>query len=810
MTEPYSYYFDNPSGQYNFGLEKFYDTAVNPEIPGTDETFGSSPTLPKPLQGENDYLGKIWDADFHARIHENILGALTRQVRTQSREYEWSRVEFHAGEAKPAIYGETPEIITYSQSFFRGSLQGVIPTGIKIPRGLWEEGVESFNLWWNVQVDYLYDSLEIYAQNRIYYRILNTFDPLKFIVRKKKRPLADLTKYTNPCVNAFRKFKGWDRFYTFDTKMMNEYYPQRLTDGRNQSWVFLISPESNELAKFYKDEELLFLWSGNANRKYPNVKMSDYTLADNVEKYNKDAVFPIPNFFAFKDMPFGKNILCMNHEYPRYYRFKPWNMLNNKIKPDLDSYDIAIIDDRQQKKQSRIKFVNAVKAFDLEKLPQIFGLKNEENYNLHELIKKTIRVDVKNDDYEPNLLKNKNPRVLTEITEGRVKNPTDYYMYMLDMMDIDETVSQIKMSIRDKKEDIHKESYNKFLVKIEKLVEFLSEESTIDATTLNIFFTKIKIPDFFDVGKRINVTEFLPTYTSYEDLITKLESNIADYLLGVVDKDEYFIEIFEKIKLKNNGKNNDKNKVRKIVEKLLDMNIDPFFGVFLYKRQVYNSDSTAKVRKQSIEQLHMKLFANVYQEPNTGDINIGAWKSFGERLVYPRDIKVYKDTFVKKCVLGGGNKFFELKKNNRQRGPINVFKNGDIWVVPVTLNEVLAPRINMIDRIGFDKLADWDEVITELRLKDDDDGRNYYYSTYEEITKLYEWNRSRDNLRNEGDYYYNNSFYKENSKHWAGWQKYMFDKSEDPETGPFGDHHIWWEIQKPSINTTITKDSEFY
>ena len=825
MSESPYYRLDKPAGTYNFGLDKF-SGPKNPELPGFSESYGSTPTLPRPLLGENHHLGITWDADYYAKIHRGILGPFTQQVKTESQQYNWSRIEFIPGRARPAIYGETPEIISRSQSFFQGTLQGAVPTGIEIPRGVWEEGIKAFNLMWAVQVNYLYESLEIFAQSKVYFRILNHPDPLIYFIRKKKRPITTynvedyLTNYVNPCVNCFRKLNGWNEFYLFDQKMMRTYFQSRLTDGRSQNWIYLLSPEADEHSRFRKQEDILYLYSGKEKKKYPNVSMEDYAMAKNNPKLNQDAVYQVPNFHIHKSLTLGKNMLSRNVEFPRYYRFQPYNMTEDEPSNSLDSYDIFIIDDKEKSTQSRVKYTDAVKAFPLDKIPQVFDLKNDDA-SFDDLVKKTIKtiedISSTNDDDDININGTGIEDVVKPITKGKVKTPLDYYHYMLNMMKIDDIVNEIKSNINSIDVEKLKKNYDIFLNKVNPLTEFLAkymkssrddDDKNRNKEYINAFFVSVKIPSIIDFEdfdlKNITIKQ------SVDQPNTPMEDIFTGYVLDDLKKSKVQNEVFEKIFKDIVLKKEKKHNFKDIAEDLLKINIDMPFGILLFKRQVYLTDSTPKVRKKSIDQLSQKLLANVNQDPHTGKIVIAVWKSFGERVQEPRDIKVYKDTFIKKSVIGGGNRFWVNSKKKRNIGYPNIYKYGDIWVVPVTLNEVLGPRINMINRLGFDDETSWDEVLASTNLRTKEENGKFYYSTYEKMCKIYKWDETRKGLNNEGSFFFNNTIIKEMYNHWAGWQKNVKYGTYEPEKGPFEDNHEWWKSQNPIINVRQVEESSTF
>lgn len=848
------YMFDKPQGYHASGLRLFNGNKdLNPEFTKHSEQFGGAPRFPRPLLGENVNLGEKWDQLLFANIHQDLVGAITNQILTTSQEYHYSVITLHSGDWEPAIYGDNSQMMTRSVEYFHGTLETLMPMGIFMPRGMWEEGVESFTEWWNVQVKNMEDTLLRGAQAGVFFRILNNFDGMRYNTRKNKQPMEKLTvqnyyeKFDNPVVNCFRRLNGFQKFITHDKKYMRTAFPESTQDGKSQSWIFMVSSDADEFAKFYKQENYLYLFSGKQRRDYPEISMLDYSTT---AKIDKDALFVVDNFHHKKELNLGSNILCRYNERPRYYRFKPWNMLNKK-KVSLDEYDICIIDDIEKNKECQVKYIDAVKVLPLDDIHKFFGLKTKKIGNVdaitfHQLVEATIKTKTE----ELDITGFNNPKlrsVITEITKGKVKSPMGYYEYMIDAMNIDDVVNDIKSGIINgdikfpddlpdtgipaggfTKEDLKAHniidehpSFKKWLNRITPLVNFLSEYieyPLADAPTLKnmltLFFTLYKFPNIYEKYTKLSGVDYLAR-VKRPNLALRLSYSNANIIqfeepgnpnpVKVPWKDTikkqkqimiYFI--FNKILI---SKGNTK-KFNDIANKMLDINICMPFGIFLFKRQIYLEHDTPKVRKKSMDQRSQPLFAKVVQDPNTADIHITVTKSFGENLREPRDVKVYEGTFIQECKHGGGTKLWKKPKNGRYNGA-KTFAYGDLWVVPVTLNEVLGKRIHMINRTGWDTRAEWKGVLQKLRLKDRNKGKLCYYSTWKHCVEYYKWKTLRNKVHNKGEFYFNHNLAKFNENHWAGWQKYVINNSTDTEKGPFEEWPWWWLAETPEINARI-------
>ena len=839
-----NYIQESTPGKYNFGWDKFYGGSLNPELPKHSEDYGSSPVLPRDLLGENEHLSTEWEQQLWAQKHEGITGALSRQILTKASSFSYSKITLHSGDARPAIYGEVSEIPTRSIQFFQGTLQGVVPMGVQLPRGLWEEGVEDFKLLWDTQVSNVWDTLERHEQCMIYYRMLNNVDGNMYSLRKNKEPLAQysvedyLNEFVNPIINCYKRLNGWNKFINFDKKYMNAVYPQRLKDGKSQSWIFLVSPDADEFAKFYKQENLLFLFNGNQNEKYPRISLWDYS---NDNEVFGDALHIIENFHRKKNMTLGINILTRNKEYARYFRFKPWNMISQK-KVGLDSYDIIIIDDVDQNPECRLKYVDCVKALPLDEIHEFFGITptqvgNEKRVSFHQLVQKTIIANPKVEEIV-NLMGNKLVNVVGTISQGKVKTPLDYYDFMLNVMDVDETVNALKMGISNgdiiyptedaKTKKLMKEKnvidyhplFLKWINKISPLVKFLVEFVDKDEiggagitkpkfqNDLLLLFTIFKIPNIVkEYKKSIEYVDF--DINEHSVILGKMSRD--DFLFNLtVDNfekkeviDTLKIEIFKNLIIYNDDKNN-KVSFQKIAQAMIDIGICMPFGIFVFKRSIFRDHTTTKARKKCIDQYSQKMLVNVVQDPHNSDINISVWKSYGEDLKEIRDVKNYRGTLIEKCTIGGGNKLWKKPTRNKKITGLNTFSYGDIFVVPVKLNEVLGKRIHMINRTGWDYEPKWTGVVKKLRLQKEVPNK-YYYSTWDKCVKHYKWGSLNNRVHTMGDFYFNHKLAKFDPNHWAGWQKYLYDNTEEPETGPFKNHPWWWRGEEPIINTRNVK-----
>jgi hypothetical protein len=157
---------------YKKGWHLFYPPLNREFPPFNDEKWGDGPDLPRDLDGENDYLGDKWDMLLLAQLHSGITGALAYQTKTTSKSYEWRKVTLNPTVGSPTIYGDTPEVQTMSEQYFKGYLEGT-NAGISLPRGFQESGLQSYSLWWDMQKKMAIDTIERYIYIYIFFFLLN-------------------------------------------------------------------------------------------------------------------------------------------------------------------------------------------------------------------------------------------------------------------------------------------------------------------------------------------------------------------------------------------------------------------------------------------------------------------------------------------------------------------------------------------------------------------------------------------------------------------------------------------------------------
>jgi hypothetical protein len=804
-------------------------------------------------------LGRTWDLELGALILQDAVLSIMTPVRTNSRSYSYEKVTLHPGNAKPAIYGDTAEGVTRTTMYFQGTLQGAMPTGIHLPRGLWEKGKEEFAEMWNFQLAASLDCLVRWQQYKVMYRCLNNPSPLKYFIRKNKEPIANMSvedyyvNYGNDVVNIMRKMDGWNKFVAFDNKMLNTYYRQRAGDPT--PWVWFTTPVIDEYVKFHKQENLLFLYSGKP-RLSPGIKPELFKKQDNVKG---DAQWTMDNFRMKKNMTLGKNLLNRNKEFPTHYSFKPWNMLRKK-KVDLDDYDIEITNDMLCKRHCRIGYRDAVKALPLDDIHEFWeNTRTKNKVSFGDLVDEVIIPPggENDDDDDVDITGSKMDRVIDPISEGNVRKPIDYYMHMMSCLGLDELAEKITADINNgilkmpvdvdvanlSKEELKKEGlidqsdlWKMFSNKLQSLVDTLFE-SFYYLDNNNNYITPVSgaaIKTFKNYIFSVFLSVSIPRlYTDYEPVlgeVTKLDVNLfmlralkagqvvllnnafgASYYQQKRDRPEALINLFKNHIFIHNTNLRQPTQVLPVIKKpsfkslaenLLDIGIDMPFGVKLFKRMVINGDDVIHAKRGCITMFSQPLYASVVQQPRTGDINITMWQSYGEMLKEIRDVAKYEHVFFRKCVIGGNNRLWSKPKEKRAETGLKTFKHGSLWVVPVALNEVLGAKSRrMINRTGWDNQAEWDEVLGKLRLQDDHKRKMYYYSTWKKCCELYNWSTHRNNRYDEGAHYFDTKLVKYDQNHWPGYQRYVLDKTTEPAIGPLKNHPFWWEEQRPVLDT---------
>jgi len=790
----------NTKPDYLKGWQLFY-SPIDREFPKkTEEKFASSPDLPRDLMAENDFLGDKWDEMLQANLHKGIIGALTRQTSTRSQKYEWRRVVLNPIHSRPTIYGDTPETQTMTAEYFQGTLEGTV-VGITMPRGFQEAGVSEYTLWWNAQVKMAFDTMDRFAQYGAYSRILNNKDRLKYFIGFRGRPLnitvqEYLETYVNPVVNIFKKRDGWVRLSKFKNQYLDKFYTERTQDEGEQSWIYLISPDVDDYIKLERDENLLYLYRGEKSKtQAPLMSIYEYSTT----KIHGDAVFIIKNF-PNETSILGKNILYRNKEIAKYYRFRPWKMLcEDKPDANLSNYDIFITNDREENIE-RIRYLDALKMDVIDKVPEFFGLEKRKSW--WDLIKATIKIVVTDDDdgYDSNPL-----RCIKKITKGSVRKPEDYLLYMLRAAGISKLADKVNNGIADGSITEIKDSTDGKLLfrKVLSFSKFL-EKSTFHENTNDTIKSLIN-----DLTPRYGYAGFLLIFLVPDILTVTHSSEVVDHEASLIkalrelrantDDINKFVENITMF-LKNTLMHLQLDKLRDQIQILTDLNIDPPFGLFIFKRPIYKGSMTPHVRKGCIEQKSTKMFVSVSQEYPAGNIHVAIHKEFGELLLEPRNVSLFKETFIKKNILGGDNEYW-TKRGNKSTKAKYVYKSGTLWIVPVTLNEVIGPRVHMLDRTGFDNKREWEQCVTKLRLEDEHEEHGFYYSTWKRVRKYYGWGYIKES-HNGRDYNFNCKLIKEDTNHWAGYEKYQWDTTFEHETGPFKKHHRFWDGVPVQVHVT--------
>jgi hypothetical protein len=213
-----------------------------------------------------------------------------------------------------------------------------------------------------------------------------------------------------------------------------------------------------------------------------------------------------------------------------------------------------------------------------------------------------------------------------------------------------------------------------------KMYEIKPEKGIIEKF-LNIYPGPIKYEFIKDTISKININLNNGVFDVIYGKDSQANEGNADNLLATSDYEfnldiknmeiGKFLEIcFENISLykikgsgdrvKSKGLNRNStgsmSNFKAIFKDMLKIGIDSPVGFFLFKRQVYETLSTPYCRKHGIEQKSMKLMVSVTQEFPAGNIHAVIWKGFGEKLLEPRNIINFRDTYIEKCILGGGNR----------------------------------------------------------------------------------------------------------------------------------------------------------
>lgn len=827
---------------YLKGWQLFYDP-ITREFPlKTEEKFASSPDLPKDLAGENDFLGDRWEMLLLAKIHEGILGALTTQTETKSKTFEWRTVELLPTFARPKVYGDTADTATMMEKYFKGTLEGTA-VGITMARGFQEQGVSTYTLWWNAQLAMALDTLERFAQGGIYNRILNNKDQLKEYINDHGKPInitvsEYLEKWKNPIINVFKKPHGWVRLNLFKDNYLDKFYKVRNQDEGPKSWVYLVARDVDNNVKLERPENIYFLYKGDKNLKSPQMSIYDYSTT----VVFGDAVWVVPDFPVEDDI-LGKNILIKNQEFAKYYRFKPWNMLK-KEKKSLEEYDIWISNDKEKKDEERIEYIDCLKNMDLKRIPSFFGINktikdvltgNDRPTNWNDLLKETI-VD-KKEKNPGNLYQDDNNHldpVIKPITKGYVKEWKHYFNHLISLLGIDDYIKTInslyidgKITFFDEQEHTeivdkinfgkkptklleeenifgYSKYYKRMILRIKKLVGFLVKYCSIFDVlpgSVRIDMNKNEKKEMFfhsiitillkDVIKHIDFDSKFASTVYPNITINPASKNLINEKVGDIEKmkiEDFLEKCFAKIELYKK----DKDFGDQIMD-FIENNFDVPFGVLALKRFVGSACDTFYVRKKSIEQKSMKMFVSTAQEYAGGNIHVTIHKTYGEKLGERRNVSKFENTFIKDCIYGGDNRIWKKSGGKKYPGK-KAFTNGSLWLVPVTLNEVLCSRQPMINRTGFDK-NDWRKTVSKVRLEENK--QSFYYSTWKHMRSYYDW-KHVIKKRNCSDYYFNSRIFKEDENHWAGFQRYVWDKSFESELGPNKGHHAWWtEVPVP-------------
>ena len=730
---------------------------------GRTENFQGPPYLPRNFNAEPENLGYTVDILLHAKLHgETIIPSLAKIEQRENGEYKWRSIKLNPIQAQSGAYGGRGPIATISENWHRGNMHGT-NGGILMPRGF-KENLPKYKAWWDFQVKANIDMLERYSQQGIYRRILDNQDSFKFHVSEKggfpSHSVEDyLTEFYNPLVNVFRLNRGWMEFFNHTEKLRNIYYSDvNVVKSGKAPWIILITPEVETNINLYKQENLLYLFKGDVNSpKTPGgVTVYDY----NTTNIMKNGVYPVPNFIDINTI-LGKNVFTANFEFAWVHRFSPHNFIL-KSKPFLiddsvrkKSYDIEInndyfktTDDRIGYKEAVITAINNINLNDL-------GLGNDNNQiNLGQVCEyffvcKDRKLTMK--DYFDNLLKQIGVWSLKEIN--------------LHDVILTGEIKEFKYTEQKIKFFGYKDKISKFL----KIHERFGQELVFD------------IMKYLNLDVSIHVKECI----GFRD-------DLDDEEVG----DNPIPERFSAVR--GDG-------ILKVLMNMNDMGLDLPFGVLLFKRVIIECDITARVRKHGITQFQSKVMTMASQQFNTGETHYSLHKRFGEHMNDFRDSMTYEKTFMRKVISGGKNILFHEEDQDNMENldemehyPVKfVFKTGDLFPKAVKMKYVLNRDGKMINRMGFDTEALYEDQVKLLRKKD----KNPYFEPCFRNNNNYNFKEIMQRRRNKSVYSLDKKReYVEETNHWFGRTKYVCTEKIDNEVGPCERNPTWWTNEQPRIH----------
>lgn len=793
--------YSNREPIYKKGWEHFYDP-INPKFPANlIEKWASNPDLPKELMGESEFIGQLWEAVFTASVHEDITAVLTTEGKLKSTHYWWRKCTLNPVDMKPGVICDEPELQTMTWTYFQGTSSGHVG-GLVMPPGF-GSNKDYYEDMWNQQLGGLMDALVRLAQFGVYQRILNNPDQLILHIKRRGIPekmnVAEfIERFRNPFVNIMKKTKGWYLMWSESDLLLDKYYPFHRKDTA-QPWVLLISPETDRYVRTQKPENLFFLYSGpGETREKPEMSCKDY----NNPKIMGNAVYVVPAFPDSVGSVLGRNILSKQVEFGRYYTMKPWNMLNKKNESLEGGYnDIKILNEKEQSDYlSQISYKKII-GIIAKHIPKFFECSTTyipPNQNVQPPIPAGTGGSFYNLLVEMFKTATDNKTNWNDIP---VKSPEDYVKYMWRIL-AEDTINRF-------------DNYYK-----KHTVVFNSAQAAkIDAIFDPVLSDITKVADtFVDLFASTNQTraQLLKIFYSSTkdwtfDASWKPAGGVAAVLNGNpeqlreiaiastnVDNINLILGLFKILPL--GGFVN-------FVEKLLAANIELPIGLHLHRIPIIESMCMVRVRRKCVNQISNDLKVSATQDHPKGEIRLNCHKEYAEIVMNEKHIQKMNDVQLVEAKYGGGTSIWDYN-NKKFLKKEDIYEKGDIFVVPVALNEVVGPRKKMIDRTGFDPKV-FERVVTDYKdaFSPKAQDKTYsYYSTWRYAVQLYKWDVDADNDNiSEASYHFDSGIIERRTQAWAGYQVYCLNGGKnviiEPELGPLKKNPKWWEemIFKPGV-----------
>lgn len=797
--------YSNTVPDFEKSYEPHNEPIDNEYPPSNVESRATMPYLPRDFNKESYDMGQWVHTAFLAKINSEITGAISTQTILKSKHYYWRTVKVNPKFAEMSVYGVTGDINTLTTRYHQGFSQGY-NTSIAIPRGLREKDMLGYVKLFRSQLLHSIDCLERAAQLGVFLRMLNNKDSLKEWIRESTQPLQMnaenfLETYYNIFSNIYRIKNGHLKIGIEADKLLDIFYADRKKMGNANSWIFIIIPEMWEHVVFEKDSNNLFLWSGfNSSTKPEKFSMYVYNTAD----IYGDAIYVNKNF-PMRNNLLGTQLLCKNTEKGRNFIFPPFNMIKNGTK-DLDEDDIYIRNDNDRNdNEHRISYREAIMAIKPDNILKIF--KNPPN--IYKFIENCIGTT-------SDFAKNSN----LAINEGTVRSTDDYFKFIVSTTGLKKAIENAKKMLSNylNNYDISKSQYSNKLEYFGMTKEWVELKDIISNIADFLISLGININQdnknaiqallIYDLIKNKHLINGLSsnalwnTDQSVDSLVKflKARTSLASFDNTYTGLNFERPHLFIISMLKRVVADDDSIKI--FINQLMKLNIELPFGIRLDKRSFFYDGTTFKVRKHCMSQPISKTYVSKAINYPDGGEHYTMFVDMAEILPDDRDILRLEGTFPIKCVRGGGIKIWEEKEDIVYQADES-YKFGDLYPVPITLVEVFN-RPDMIDIVGYDRIIDYKDVITDIRDRNDTNKRPYY-STCEEVSSYYKWKHSTTVIRRSAPYF-DKTIMEENTVSWIGYQRNQYDNSIIYEKGYYRAHNgRWWAEEMPVVTINNLK-----